>query len=141
MAQAQNTGNGLGNSLLYPLTSLPFQLLNGRGQGFNLGYGSSGFSPRNLIQQAASSPYGYIPYGGRFGLGGSNSATQSYATNYPYGQNGQSNFNLQAPPQPYNYDPNAYQQGQPIFRNPKTKTNKPTNLKQLSKTPTVEWID
>jgi hypothetical protein len=107
-------GYGLGTSLLYPLTYLPYQLLYG------YRYGSSGYAPNNLLYQASYAPYGYLPYGGKFGLG--NSTNQPYTNSGQFG-NGQTGLNPQGTPYNNNnfYAPNYNQpqwQNQPPSNNP-----------------------
>jgi hypothetical protein len=130
-AKAQSWGYygwGLGSSLLYPLTYLPYRLLyNGA-----YGYGNSGYALNNLMYQNAYAPYGYVPYGGKFGLG--NSQNQPYSNNsgqFGYGQPG-NNPQQQAPayntgnspqqqPPAYNTgngnDPNDFQWQEPSQNN------------------------
>ena len=63
------------------------------------------------MYQNAYAPYGYVPYGGRFGF--NNSGNQPYANNGQFGY-GQQGVNPQGQLQPNNnadnYDPNSYQQ-------------------------------
>jgi len=111
-------GYGLASSLAYPLTYLPYNLL--------YGYGYSGYALNNLIYQGSYAPFGYLPYGGRFGLGNSanqfdsgyvnaNSANSVYGNygQFGYGQSGAYPQN-QPQAQPlynrYNNNPAVYDQ-------------------------------
>lgn len=104
-------GWGLGSSLLYPLTYLPFRLLSG--SAYRYGYGNSGYALNNLMYQTSNAPYGYLPYGGKFGFNNSNDQAYWNSQQSGYGQG------TQGQAQPYNYNPNAYNHSyyQPRWQN------------------------
>lgn len=118
-------GWGLGSSLLYPLTYLPYRLLYGGGYG----YGNSGYALNNLMYQGAYAPYGYVPYGGKFGFGNS-SQNQPYSNNGQFGY-GQPTYNPQGQQPSYNNngngnDPNDFQWQDPSQNNQRVKHPKAT---------------
>lgn len=115
-AQSWSYGWGLGSSLLYPLTYLPYRLLYGGGYG----YGNSGYALNNLMYQGAYAPYGYVPYGGKFGFGNSqNQQNQPYSNSGQFNY-GQPNVNSQGQQPAYNNSGNGTDPGyfQPQYQDP-----------------------
>jgi hypothetical protein len=126
--QAYNLGyTNMGYSMLYPLTNLaygPYYILN------------------RVMMQNVYSPYGYSPYGGKFGgLGNSSygynnmnnlSGNQNFS-NYNQNNN-QGNWNRQNPSGNYSQQPNSNQQGS-LNQNGNTNNGSYTNQDPFSPAP------